>query len=70
MKELLQRYRCESRWQVYSALRQAYFNGYIISVTENFSRLDINLQKEFLNSMSPYDPAYTFFSTMGFAETV
>lgn len=70
MKELLQRYKAESRWEVYSILKRIYFNGYKHSAKSEFKKMNTNEQALFIASMSVYDPAYTFFSTMNFAETV
>lgn len=70
MKELLQRYKAESRWEIYCILRRAYFFGFDTTSKSIFEQMEAKHKEEFINSMSPYDPAYAFFSTLEFTETV
>lgn len=70
MKELLNHYKCTSKQEVYNILLALYKKGYNLSASAAFRWMDTDEQDAFINTMDPYDPAYTFFSTMGFAETV
>lgn len=70
MKELLQYFKFGSKQEVYSHLIDVYVSGCFHLAKDSFNKLEPLYKQEFISSMSPYDPAYTFFSTMGFAETV
>lgn len=70
MKELLQKYKCTSAYELYSVMRMNYFDGHTITATEKYMSLEPHKQAEFISSMSPYDPAYQFFSTLKFTEQI
>lgn len=70
MKELLQYFKLGSKKDVYIHLIDMYMSGCTHLAKDSFNKLDDIHKKEFINSMSPYDPAYTFFSTLEFTETV
>lgn len=70
MEELLQRYRCASAFEQYSIMRVMFFDGNTITAANLFYQLESHNRTEFISSMSPNDPAFTFFSTRNFTELV
>lgn len=70
MKELLQKNQCTSWHELYASIRMSYFDGHVINAKRRVHELPDYKRQEFIFSMSPYDPAYAFFSTLEFAETV
>lgn len=70
MKELLNHYKCTSKQEVYAVLIDKYRKCFTIAASFGFRMLEYWEQDELIATLDPYDPAYTFFSTMGFAETV
>ncbi len=70
MKELLYHYKCFTKQEVYAILIDRYRKGLTFAASFGFQMMDTEEQEDFIKTMDPYDPAYTFFSTINFAESV
>lgn len=70
MKELLYHYKFFYKEELYDLLISRYRKGYRLIVKESFEMMSADEQADFISTLDPYDPAYAFFSTMNFAESV